>query len=354
MNKFLSLRTFRQSELQSTRQGFTLVELLVVIAIIGILVALLLPAVQSAREAARRTQCINNLKNIGLASLNHEGTHGFYPSSGWGYKWTGDPDMGYGASQPGGWTYDMLDFMEGTNIRSIGAGLPGPGPGTEKFIALGVLKSTVFPMFHCPSRRDAKGYPAAERSFNGDHPSVLSKTDYAISGGSTRILGAGPSALDCINTYPDCTFANEDLIKEKFDGVSTERSEVTIAQITDGTSKTLLVGEKYMNPNQYETGDGCADNNSMFQGNDWDTNRWTPLWDPVNSVFFADRRSDVRMPRSDTPGFENCTERFGSVHTAGFNAVLCDGSVRTIAFDVDYTPYGALGKRDDGVAGEGI
>ena len=71
------------------RTAFTLVELLVVIAIIGVLVALLLPAVQAAREAARRTQCKNQLKQLALGFLLHEGTHGYLPSSGWGWRWQG-------------------------------------------------------------------------------------------------------------------------------------------------------------------------------------------------------------------------------------------------------------------------
>src|SRR5213593_486082 len=90
------------------KRGFTLVELLVVIAIIGILVALLLPAVQAAREAARRTQCMNHLKQLATACMNHHDTYKYFPSGGWGYHWVGDPDRGSGAEQPGSWMYNIL------------------------------------------------------------------------------------------------------------------------------------------------------------------------------------------------------------------------------------------------------
>src|SRR3954452_9596518 len=85
---------FGTSDERRVRQGFTLVELLVVIAIIGILVALLLPAIQAAREAARRNQCTNNLKQLSLGALNLESTYKQFPSSGLGYKRVGDPNFG--------------------------------------------------------------------------------------------------------------------------------------------------------------------------------------------------------------------------------------------------------------------
>ena len=83
------------------KAGFTLVELLVVIAIIGILIGLLLPAINAAREAGRRTQCLNHIKQMGLACMTHESTNGFLPTDGWSWNWAGDPDRGYGRSQPG-------------------------------------------------------------------------------------------------------------------------------------------------------------------------------------------------------------------------------------------------------------
>src|SRR4051812_15513022 len=95
--------------------GFTLVELLVVIAIIGVLVALLLPAVQAARESARRSQCSNQLKQIALGWQLHHDSHQFFPSAGWGFAWIGDPNRGSGKSQSGSWAYSLLPYLESAN-----------------------------------------------------------------------------------------------------------------------------------------------------------------------------------------------------------------------------------------------
>ena len=103
------------------RRAFTLVELLVVITIIGILIALLLPAVQQAREAARRAQCSNNLKQASLAMLQHEEKYKFLPTGGWGWFWVGLPDRGMGKTQPGGWLYCILPFIEQQPLYDLGS-----------------------------------------------------------------------------------------------------------------------------------------------------------------------------------------------------------------------------------------
>jgi len=315
------------------RRGFTLIELLVVIAIIGILIALLLPAVQAAREAARITRCKNHLKQIGLASTVHMETHGYFPSSGWGYMWTGDPDMGFGAKQPGGWLYDLLPYLEMDHVRDLGAGMDPFS--SQKRRLLGIAKGEVCATFHCPSRRPAIQYPAREASYNADTLEYYAKTDYAANGGTMTLNGGGPSSTSCLRDYPKCSWSHSDAwMYQNFHGISSERSEIGLQDIPDGASNTYLAGEKYLNPEYYYTGSSCVDNNSVYQGNDWDTNRWVG-------------NSSTYKPRQDTPGFENCTSRFGSAHTYGFHMVMCDGSVHQIPYSVDGLVHERLGNRRD-------
>src|SRR5438105_1429735 len=161
--------------------GFTLVELLVVIAIIGVLVALLLPAVQAARESSRRMSCQNNLKQFGLAFHNHADTQKHLPTDGWGYMYVGDPDLGFGVDQPGGWTFNILPYCEQKAIYDIALGKTGP----PKLADLARMVGTPIKFFICPSHRSVALYPITSNTAtqNFDFVPIGAKIDYAVCAG---------------------------------------------------------------------------------------------------------------------------------------------------------------------------
>ena len=367
------------------RRGFTLVEVLVVIAIIGVLVAMLLPAVQAAREMGRRTQCKNNLKQIGVAAQSHVEKQGYFPSSGWGYDWTGDPDMGFGAKQPGGWIYNILPYLGFDAIHDIGAGMTW----TAKCNALATQQAAVMPMTICPSRRKVASYPQpANYSWNASAGTAYEKTDYAANGGSVVSLNTGP-AITCItsNHYPNCNqdtnmggaACNDGTNRPSpsagtpcygwdhdpwENGVSSHRTETKPASISDGLSNTFFAAEKYMNPQQYYTGLGCADNGTSLEGVDWDVNRWVPdfVRDASHKVIMpatlanpsTDPTQNAMVPMQDLNGWEDCTERFGSAHATIFNAVFCDGAVKSVSYMIDLKTWACLGIRNDQVPHDDI
>jgi len=317
--------------------GFTLVELLVVITIIGILVALLLPAVQGVREAARLVSCKNNLYQLGNAAQQHVAKYGFFPSGGWGYMWTGDPDMGYGKRQPGGWLYSSLPFLGLDTIHDWAKGQAS----STKFNTLGQMRAMGSAIFICPTRRKIMGYPPTETSFSAAQPTTSSKTDYATNAGTLMELDSGPSA-DCLTKYPNCSGGwNSFPPVANFDGAIARRSEVTPAQIVDGMQQTIYAGEKFLQPGYYYTGSAGSDNNSAYEGYDWDTERW------VTNPQAADSNDAARQPLRDLPGGSDCQERFGSAHYSGFNVVFCDGSTRLLSYAIDLRTFGRLGVRND-------
>lgn len=308
----------------ASRGGFTLVELLVVISIIALLMALLLPAVQSVRESARVNRCRNNAKQLALASVSHLEAQGFFPSGGWGYLWTGEADRGFGATQVGGWAYSLLPYMEQQNLHQLGAGLSG----TALQQANSQRMSTPVPTFYCPSRRKPRALPAssAHTPTNATRPTLYAKTDYAANGGDHR--GALPT-----NWAPTTPAAVDDLAR--CTGITTVHSEIRAGNVIDGLSMTLLVAEKYLNPDAYETGNDGADNGDTWQGKDWDTIRWT--WQSNNTA---------APPTADRPGLA-AIERFGGPHASGVTAAACDAAVRGIRYDIDPGVWRRLGNRRD-------
>ena len=323
-----------KSEIQNPKCGFTLVELLVVIAIIGVLIGLLLPAVQAAREAARALQCKNNLKQLALGSLHHEQAHGFFPSGGWGWSWAGgDPDRGFGASQPAGWGYSVLPYVEQQSLWEMGAGLPQD----QKVVEFGKRNTIALSLFMCPSRRRAVAFPNPSkdlwRHINAARQDVNARTDYCAVASSTNAQQSCSKANNEPHTLAQATSGNYTWPDfSDHTGIVFVRSEIQTAHIRDGLSNTYMIGEKYLSPDNYYTGADLGDNHVISMGHNNDTVRWT------------DRN---RAPRRDQAGFSD-PARFGSPHPGGCHFAFCDGSVRTISFSIDELVHHRLGNRRSG------
>jgi len=324
--------------------GFTLVELLVVIAIIGVLVALLLPAVQAAREAARRAQCINQVKQLALATINHENTHRFLPSGGWGWNWVADPDRGFGKSQPGSWIFSILPYMEQNQIWSMGKGVTNPADKRQLLSDMNAIQPGGF---ICPSRRPSQptGVKPHWTPRNCLRIPLSGKSDYAINiGGDATVADywgfPGPNSIAQAENaaYPWPT-PEKDLatLGYTYNGVCAVRSEIRLAEITDGTSNTYLIGEKYLRPESYDgvgaTGSATystGDNETIFTGFNRDYQR-SGFWPPQQ-----DRQGAV------------LDSTFGSAHPGVMNMSMCDGSVRGINYDIDPNVHRVQAIRDDG------
>jgi prepilin-type N-terminal cleavage/methylation domain-containing protein len=322
---------------RARRAGFTLVELLVVITIIGILMGLLLPAVQAAREAGRRTQCQNTIKQLGLAMLQHETAKRYLPTAGWGFAWTGDPDRGSGIKQPGGWAYCILPYIDQANLAQMGAGL-ADNNGTNnspKAKALLQLATTPIASFHCPTRRQVKLYPdQGTQQLNCAPASLVTHIDYAANGGDNNFV-------DATQTVQPTTLSQGNdphyWATQKYDtGVCLQHAELPLAKITDGPSNTYLVGEKYLSPDRYEDGSDFGDNENAFTGLNWDN---------VRSC--KDNNGSYQAPQQDTPG-KGDYWNFGSAHPGTFSVTFCDGSVHGISYSIDPETHRRLCNRSDG------
>lgn len=322
------------------RRAFTLVELLVVIAIIGILVALLLPAVQYARESARRTECSNNLSQIAKAIHLHQDTFKVLPTGGdhpWpNPSWYRDSNgNNFGPQMQGmGWAFQILPFFENSNISSQ--------RGVDDADTMRIITSTPMPMFFCPSRR-------RNARFSGnvlmDYAAATTTNDLS----STDDGGSQNNAFFRGNTWgvPSNQIYNGVIIRTNWSqpdpssGVPGNAvgssSPINLSNIKDGTSNTILVGEKRLIPAQYTTGA-------------WHDDRgWTDGWDPdtvrLTSAPFGPDMSAQRDQDSGTVG--DIGYHFGSAHATGMNTAFADGSVKFVPYTMNRINFQRMGHRSD-------
>jgi prepilin-type N-terminal cleavage/methylation domain-containing protein len=311
-------------------KAFTLVELLVVIAIIGVLVALLLPAVQAAREASRRSKCMNSLRQFGLAFHNHHDTIQIFPDGGENWSPTAYPrsmQQNMPATAPNqnwGWGYQILPYIEQSAVWT--------NPSDD------AVRGATLPIYFCSSRRK----PMAIVVGPNVPPIPAGMIDYVGNGGIDRILE--PMQLQVVNgigvDIPGAAYGNgTDGVVVRKPGFPNRGQSLRLSIITDGTSNTMLIGEKRLQPELLGRPQS-HDDQGFTSG--WD--RDEVCWGNIPPE--GDRRGQ--------PGYY----QFGSAHPSAFCAVFCDGSVRLIRYNIQSNnepsataPLGVwqrICKRDDG------
>ena len=290
------------------RRGFTLVEVLVVIAIIGLLIALLLPAVQAAREASRRTQCVNNLKQIGLALAMYHDTQGSLPS-GYLSKFDGaGNDLGPGW----GWAALILPQMEQTAIYNV---IHFDRPIED---ATNGVRVANIPTYLCPSDTVQLSWQAKSRDTSGNPIAVICEV---APSNYVGMFGTTEPGVDG-------------------DGIFSRNSAVRFADITDGTSHTIAVGERSHQLGE-ATWAGSVTGTVLFPDDGDAVGRWHPEASSGMVLGHSGEGVGPGDPNSDV-------NQFYSQHGQGVDFLFADGHVNFLSASIDYQTYLGLSTRGAG------
>jgi prepilin-type N-terminal cleavage/methylation domain-containing protein/prepilin-type processing-associated H-X9-DG protein len=324
----------------SESRGFTLVELLVSLAIIGVLVSLLLPAVQSAREAARRMQCGNNLKQIGLALHNYESAHKVFPAQ----SSAPEPGVNFNARR-GSWFTAILPFMEQTALGDqYDRHLNWHDPGNTAVVM------TEVPSFRCPSAPERRGFEWAVL-VNYSNPSSTSMTttprDF-YNGSTTDYSNVGGISTQVNNMLPP----SQRLSDPVNCGVLRTKA-VRLAEITDGLSNTILVVECAGRPSLFQNGRLVPDGSTpkTWSGSATVTRPFPTggVWASHNKGFLiAGAQSDGNTAIRPGGCAVNCSNdnEIYSFHPGGANALMSDGSVTFLTASSPIEQIAALVSRN--------
>ena len=335
----------------SRRRGFTLIEILVVIAIIAILIGLLLPAVQKVREAANRSKCLNNLKQLGLACNHYHATYGTFPPG----------DNGAGDQDKGSWLFLVLPYMEQENLYKEVTAV-----GMTSAVNAGLIPKKL-PFTRCPS----EGWSADDPRYSNYIGSSGPQCNYGNCGtdifqrycNGQDVQGAPPDVppppLDPL-TYPgydpSVTWGNTSnprLLRGMFGrgpGGAASGPKIRIGDVTDGTSNTIFIGETLVEQAEFLRfgyAPGWAGYNTVSQGQTIQPINYPIL--PTDKTAF-DSNCATGCPNGDpTHCIMNwhVTWGFKSNHSGGALFCFVDGSVHFLSQNIDHQVYQYLGCRND-------